>query len=290
MQNIKEKVWGMFKKIGPSLKWVIILIIGIGVGNYISSLIVDNVEDSNYDDASYSDVSYEGCNVSGINLHGSLMTYIPEFAEGDINSDSDSVSSEYILYFIKQANTNEDIKAIVIEVDSGGGSPVAGAEIDDAIKKSDKPVFAFIRDVGASASYLAISSADRIWASKHSDVGGIGVTMSYLSNVKNNENEGYSYEQLSAGKFKDAGSVDKPLTDEEKKLFMRDVNIIYENFMKAISENRKIPIEKVREISDGSTVLGEKAKELNLIDEIGLISDVENYLEQQLGQKPEICW
>jgi signal peptide peptidase SppA len=239
------------------------------------------------DEYSYGD---ESCNLSGINLHGSLLTYIPEHAEGDTYFDYDVTSSEDVLWYIDEANNNEDVKAIVIEVDSYGGSPVAGEEISNAVKNSGKPVVAFIREVGASAAYLAVSSADKIFASKNSDVGSIGVTMSYLNNVEKNKNEGYAYENLSIGKYKDSGTPDKSLTEEERKLFLRDLNIIYENFVEEISTNRNIPVEKVRSFADGSTVLGEKAKELGLIDEIGGIYEVQKYLEETIGEKPEICW
>jgi protease-4 len=230
------------------------------------------------------------CSVTGINLHGSIYTYIPEGAEDDPDFDYDSVASENVIWSIENANASPNIKAIVVEVDSSGGTPVAGEEIAEAIKNSGKPVVAFIRDIGASAAYWAVSPADKIWASKNSDVGSIGVTMSYLNNIEKNKKEGYVYEQLSIGKYKDSGSPDKPLTAEEKNLFLRDLKIINDNFIKAISENRNLSIEKVRSFADGSTVLGEKAKELGLIDEIGGINEVEKYLESELGEHPEICW
>jgi len=230
------------------------------------------------------------CSVTGINLHGTFYTYIPEGAEDDPDFDYDSVASENIAGAIEQANLDDGIKAILVEVDSVGGSPIAGEEISIAIKNSEKPVIGLIREYGDSAAYLAISSADKIFASKYSDVGGIGVTMSYLNNVEKNKNEGYTFEQLSVGKFKDSGNPDLPLTKEERDLFMRDINIVYQNFMEAISINRNIPIEKIKKISDGSTVLGEKAKELGLIDEIGGINEVESYLEEIIGERPEICW
>jgi len=237
-----------------------------------------------------SDTTDEGCTVIGINLHGSLLTYIPEHAEGDTEFDYDVVGSENIVYSINQANANPGIKAIVVEVDSSGGLPVAGEEIAFALKNSEKPTVAFIRSTGASASYLAISSVDKIFASKYSDVGSIGVTMSYLNNVAKNKKDGYAFEQLSAGKFKDSGSSDLPLTKEEKDLFMRDINIMYGDFIKEVSVNRNIPIEEVRKFADGSTVLGEKAKELKMIDEIGGFPEVEKYLEGIIGEKPSICW
>jgi protease IV len=232
----------------------------------------------------------EDCSVSGINVHGTLVTYIPQHAEGDITYDYDLVASEDITWLIEQANQDENTKAVVIEVDSSGGSPVAGEEIANAVKNSEKPVVAFIRDVGASAAYLAISSADKIWASENSNVGSIGVTASYLSNAEKNRNEGYKYENLSIGKYKDSGSPEIPLTKEDRELFLRDLNIMYENFIAEVAENRNLAIEKVRSFADGSTVLGAKAKELGLIDEIGGINEAKKYLEETIGETLTICW
>lgn len=247
--------------------------------------VVDDEEES-YDTAE--EEVYKDCSIAGVSLSGLLLTYIPDNYENEYSENISS--SESINWYIKEANKEESIKAIVIEVDSYGGSPVAGEEIKKAIKSSSKPVYAFIRDAGLSASYLAITSADKIWASKYSEVGSIGITMSYLENTEKNKKDGYKYEQLSAGKFKDSGSPDMPLTKEEKDLFMRDVNIMYEYFIKDVSENRKIPLEEVREIADGSSMLGEKAKELKLIDEIGGEEEVSKYLKAEFGDEVEICW
>jgi len=230
------------------------------------------------------------CNVTGINLHGELKTYLPLHAENDTYFRYDSVSSEDITGKIKLANENPDIKAIIVEVDSPGGSIVAGEEIDNAIKNSEKPVIALIRDIGASASLWAISSADRIYASENSTIGSIGVTSSFMSNAKKNIKDGITYEALSSGKFKDSGSPEKELTAEERTLILRDINISFNNFIKAISLNRNIDIETVKNNADGSTWLGAKAKEIGLIDEIGSLIDVERYIEQETNEKPEICW
>ncbi|MBP9715054.1 MAG: signal peptide peptidase SppA [Candidatus Pacebacteria bacterium] len=290
--NFKEKISleqgkNILHKSVPFFKWVLIIAIGFGLGNLLTDFLSPNYYE---EDTAYEDVSYEGCTVAGINLHGSIVTYVPEHAENDSYFDYDVVGSEDILWAIDNANEDSNIHAIVIEVDSPGGSPVAGEEIAKAIKNSPKPVVAFVRDMGASAAYWAVSSAEKIFASRNSEVGSIGVTMSYLNNVEKNKTEGYQLEQLSSGKFKDAGSTDKALTKEEKELFLRDVNIIYENFMEDISVYRGIPIEKVREFSDGSTVLGARALELGMIDEIGGINEVKNYLKEILEPEPVICW
>lgn len=284
----KQKTSILYRKISPLMKMIFFLVVGIGLGYFISAPSEEIVtEDQN---SSTYGVSEKNCNVAGINLHGTIMTYIPFHADGDANFDYDTVGSEDILWSVNNANEDPNIKALIVEVDSYGGSPVAGEEISIALKNSAKPVFGFIRENGLSAAYWAISSADRIWASKNSNVGSIGVTQSYLSYSEKNKKEGYLYEQLSSGKFKDSGTPDLSLTKEEKDLFMRDINIVYQNFMEAVSNNRNILIEDVKKFSDGSAVLGDKAKELGMIDEIGGINEVEKYIEEKIGEKVEICW
>jgi len=230
------------------------------------------------------------CNVLGINLHGTLLTYIPPKNENDSFADTDVVASEEVVSLIRQANEDEQIKAILIEVDSQGGYPVAGEEIANALKGTGKPTIAIIRQSGLSAAYWAISSAEYIFASKNSDVGSIGVTTSYLDNVGKNKKEGNEYVQLSAGKYKDAGNPDKPLTEEERQIFIRDINIVHKNFIADVSANRGIALADVQKIADGSSVLGDQAKTLKLVDEIGGWNEAEKYLEQKIGTKPDICW
>jgi len=237
----------------------------------------------------YSDEDYD-CTVIGINFHGTLWTYIPPQNDDDIFTDNDIVASEDINYLIKQANEDDDIKAILIEADSYGGLPVAGEEVANALKNSEKPTVAVIRQSGLSAAYWAVSGADYIFASRNSDVGSIGVTSSYLANVGKNQKDGNDYIELSSGKYKDAGDPDRPLTEEERQLFLRDIKIVHQNFMADVATNRDIPLAEVQKIADGSSVLGDRAKELRLIDDIGGIREAEKYLEGIIGEKPEVCW
>ena len=269
---------------------IVVIVIWSGLSYVFIGGILDSETESSPESVSDSGSDYENCNVYGINLHGTLLTYVPEHAEGDSYFNYDVTSSESVTNIIRHVNMDPDMKAMVIEVDSIGGSPVAGEEIANAIKNSKKPVIAFIRDIGVSAAYWAISPADKILASRNSDVGGIGVTASYLSNAGNNQKEGYSYEVLSSGKYKDSGSPDKALTAEERALILRDVNIIHDNFVEDVSLNRDISREIVGSIADGSSVLGDKAKSLGLIDEIGGLDEAKAILKDMIGESPEICW
>ena len=299
--NKINELWLSFRKwsdrnifgylIGSIIKLVLILAILLLV--FYSLFIIGPFKDKTSSDSAVSDSSdtaNDNCTVRGIELHGTIMTYLPLHADNDTNFNYDSVSSENVDYAIKQANDDEKIKAIVVEVDSPGGSPVAGEEIANAIKGSDKPVVAYIRELGASSAYWAISSASKIFASENSNVGDIGITSSYVSDAGKNAKDGLTFEQLSAGKYKDAGNIDKPLTTEERALFMRDVNIVYQNFIKTVAQNRNIPIDKVRSIADGSSMLGVTALKLNLIDAIGGLPEVEQYIEKTTNEKPDICW
>lgn len=288
-----ERAHAMWGACSPYLKWVFIIAVSTVIGNVAYSSVAGWYSNGNDQSTTVSeswDDTNDECSVAGINLHGEIFTYIPKYNENDPSFSSDSVASEDITWAIRKANEDSKIEAILVEVDSVGGSPIGGEEISRAIENSDKPVVAIIRGVGVSAAYWAISSADKIFASKNSDVGSIGVTGSYLSNTAKNTKEGYGYVQLNAGKYKDSGSPDKTLTNEERALFLRDINILYANFIEAVAKNRSLSIEEVKRIADGSTVLGESAKALGLIDEIGGIDEVENYLEEIIGEKPEVCW
>jgi protease-4 len=176
-----------------------------------------------------------------------------------------------------------------LEVDSYGGVPTAGEEVANALKNAKKPTVALIRDSGASAAYMAATGADTIFASKFSNVGGIGVTMSYLDSIEKNKKDGYVFNQLSVGKYKDMGNENKPLTQDEKNLFMRDLNINFDNFIKLVAENRKLDISFVRKLSDGSSMPGELALKNKLIDKIGGIREVEEHLKLLIGEEVEFC-
>ena len=244
--------------------------------------------DDDYDSDYYTAESNSAdCNVTGIELHGSLFTYL---SDSDSESGEDIVSSEEIVYWIEDAEKDSTFKAILLEVDSYGGSPVAAEEVADALKRAEKPTVALIREGGVSAAYWAATGADNIFASKNSDVGSIGATMSYLDASRKNQLDGFNYVDLSSGKFKDTGNPDKPLSAEERVLLMRDVNILHNNFISAVAENRNLDIEKVRALADGSTLLGEMALENGLVDRIGGIFEVKEFLKEMIDEDVEICW
>jgi protease-4 len=238
------------------------------------------------DDSDYinNESEYGECNVKGILLRGELALFINE------SSEYMQSSSEDIVYAIKEAEEDANIKAILIEVDSHGGYPVADEEIANALIRAKKPTIALVRGLAASASYYAITGADIIFASQDSEVGSIGVTASYLDYFQMNEKEGVNFNILSTGKYKDIMSEDKELTEDEKELILRDLNIMNDNFIQAVATNRDLDVEKVRSLADGSTMLGKMAMEAGLIDRIGGEYEVKDYLKDIIGEEVNICW
>lgn len=235
--------------------------------------------------------SEDTCNVFGIELHGNLATYItPDSLDKDGNLIYDESASEDIVLAIEGANKDRDIKAIILEVDSYGGLPVAAEEIAQALKSSTKPTVALVRSGATSAAYWASTGANIIFASALSDIGSIGATFSYVDSSKKDAQDGLTYNSLSTGEFKDYGDPNKPLTEAERKLIMRDLNLINDNFIKVVAINRNLDINKVRELADGSSMPGELALEEGLIDRIGGMAEVKTYLKERIGEDVEVCW
>lgn len=231
------------------------------------------------------------CNVTGVDIHGCLLTYMPSESHLAANPDCNAITtSEEVVSYLRDAKEDTNVKAILLDIDSGGGMPQAAVEIEAAMKDTGKPVVALIRGNGDSAAYWIASGAGTIIASKESDVGSIGVTSSYVDNVKQNAETGLTYNSLSTGKFKDTGDPNKPLTDEEKAYLRKSLVTSLEHFIQTVAVNRHLSIEKVRALADGSTMLGDEALANGLIDQLGTYPEAFTVLQGLVKAEPRVCW
>ncbi len=196
---------------------------------------------------------------------------------------SDIASSKQIIEFIEQADEDDDIKAIVLRIDSPGGTPVASSQVARAVKDAKKPVIAVIGETGASGAYWIASAADVIFADRLSITGSIGVIGSYLqfSGLLNKYN--VTYERLVGGDMKDAGSPYKELTTEERAALERLIGTMHEEFIGSVATNRKMPREDVAAIANGFVYLGVEAQQLGLVDKIGGMDDAYKYINTTMG-------
>lgn len=174
-------------------------------------------------------------------------------------------------------------------MDSPGGDPVAGEDVMQAMKHASKPTAALIADEGTSAAYLSATGAQTIFASANSAVGDTGITQSYLNQTKQNEQNGLTWIPLTAGQYKDMGNPNAPLTPEEKTLMQRDLDIMLQNLIKWIAANRNLSVASVTAMADGSSMEGQMALQNGLIDKIGNIYDVKNYLKGKIGSDVTLC-
>jgi len=246
-------------------------------------------EDYYSDDYAYSYIpDYSGCNVAKVPLYGDLMTYPGLYAVDEFSSVTQTMAGD-VVASLEAAADSDDVKAIILEVDSGGGDPVSSKEIADALKRIEKPTIAVIRSQGASAAYMSATGADRIYASAFSDVGSIGVTSSYLDNSLYNKENGYVFNDLSSAKFKDVGNPDRALTEEDKTRILKDINRLHELLVDMVAENRNLPRENIAALADGSTMLGIDALESGLIDGVGDLRTVKDLLASELGEKVTFC-
>lgn len=212
----------------------------------------------------------------------------PITVNGGTSLGSTTVSSQKIREFIEDADKNKQVKVIVLEINSPGGSAVASDEIASAVKNAEKPVVALIREVGASGGYWVASSADYVIANRMSITGSIGVISSYLGFSRLMEEYGVSYERLVAGEYKDLGSPLKKLEDDEKTILQGKLDKIHQYFIEEIAANRKLEVAAVEKLATGEFFLGMEAYHFGLVDELGDKQTVEKYLETKYAiTKPD---
>lgn len=208
-------------------------------------------------------ISDGNCNIAVLPIEGTILPF-SSIGGFDLITTPNVVSE-----FMDTAESDSDIKGILLEVNSPGGTPVASERIAQRIAESDLPIVGLIGDIGASGGYMVAAASDFLIASAMSDVGSIGVNMSYVEESQKNEEEGLTYVQLMTGQYKDIGSPNRPITDEERELLQSDLDIIHNEFIDIVTEYRELPREDVVELATGASMPGRKAVEVDLIDAIG---------------------
>lgn len=222
-------------------------------------------------------ISDGSCNIAVLPLEGVVLPY---YGLGEFEM---IVTPETIESFMKTAEDDKNIKGVLVEINSPGGTPVASERIAERFKNSELPVISLIGDQAASGGYMIASAADYIVASPMSSIGSIGVTMSYLEESKKNDEEGLTYVQLTSGKFKDTGSPNRPITDEERALLESDLKIVHDEFVRIVANNRNLTIEEVQTLADGSTMPGARAVATKLIDSLGNRESTKKLFAEVLG-------
>lgn len=215
-------------------------------------------------------LSFEGFEGKGNNKIAIIPIKGVLTSEGSTSFLGDSTSSSRsIVEFIDQAEKDKDVKGIILEINSPGGTVLAGKEVADSVKNTKKPTVALIRDVGASGAYWVASAADKIVADEMSITGSVGVTSSYLEFSGLMSKYGVGYEEIKGGEYKEAGNPFRKLTPKEEAMLQSKVDIIHNYFLNEVKNNRKLDNKTIEDVSKAGVYLGVEAHGLGLVDYLG---------------------
>lgn len=210
------------------------------------------------------------------------------YAEGNIvdgEGDVGEVGSTKFSRELRKLRQDEDVKAIVLRVNSPGGSASASEVIQREVRliKKVKPIVVSMGTYAASGGYWIATYGDRIFAEPSTITGSIGV-FGLQFDVKRLANDfGVTFDSVKTGKFADALTIARPKTAEELAVFQRLVDWIYREFIAKVAESRKLTPEQVEEIAQGRVWSGAEAKNIGLVDELGGLDAAIGYAAQQAG-------
>ena len=185
------------------------------------------------------------------------------------------IDSDKIVKLLKKYEKDDDIKAIVLRVDSPGGAVAPSQEIHDAVKriKARKKVVVSMGGMAASGGYYISAPADRIFAEPGTLTGSIGVIFLHFNVRGLLEWAKVEETTLKSGKYKDTLSPFRPIQETDREEIQSISDDVYSQFVQAVAQGRGMPEARVREIAEGRIYTGKRAKELKLVDELGGFDD-----------------
>ena len=195
---------------------------------------------------------------------------------GTIQYDNTACSPEGLKQLLDRAEKNDHIKAVVLRIDSGGGTATAGEEMAEYVRQFSKPVVVSSASINASAAYEISSQADYIFVAKSTEIGAIGTAMELADLSGLLDKLGVNMETITSAESKDSSYGYRELTDEERAYYQEMVDQINEVFVQNVADGRKMDIEAVRKLATGMPFTGLAAVDNGLADQVGTREDAVN--------------
>ncbi|ABZ83503.1 signal peptide peptidase sppa, 36k type [Heliomicrobium modesticaldum Ice1] len=214
-----------------------------------------------------------GNTVAVVRLEGMIADAGAGAGAGLLGGES---GSGQVLEALRRLQQDKQIKAVVLRINSPGGTSAASQEIGrevDRLRESGKVVVASMGDVAASGGYWVAARADKIVANAATTTGSIGVILDLANLTELYQKIGYRPNVIKSGPYKDIASSAREMTPEERAILQGMVDDIYQQFIDVVAEGRHMPHEQVRALADGRVFTGRQAKELGLVDELGNFYD-----------------
>lgn len=228
---------------------------------------------------------FKGEKISAIKLDGII-------SDSQGNSFlKDITSSNYVLESLIKAGKDPSIKAIVLRINSPGGTVAASQEIYRAVIKARKrkPVVITMGDVAASGGYYIASAGDAIFANPGTLTGSIGVITSYLNFYDLLNKIGIKGVVIKSGEYKDLGNPTRPLSEEERKILQTLLDETYSQFISDVAAGRNMSKQKIAAIAKGLIYTGSQAKKIGLVDYLGDYNKAVKYAQQLAKERfPEL--
>lgn len=185
---------------------------------------------------------------------------------------------------IESHRDNDNVKAVVLFINSPGGGVAASQALHRAVLdlRLEKPVIAFMASVAASGGYYVACAADSIVAMEGTLTGSIGVIASFLRTEELYEKIGLDVTVIKSGRYKDVGSPHREMTESEKTYMGNLLDEVYDQFVLAVSETRGIPVDRMEDLAEGRLFTGRQAVESGLADHLGSYEDA-IYLAASMG-------
>lgn len=230
--------------------------------------------------------------VSGEGRNKVLLVEIQGFISNEkkkslIGSQFETGMVEKVREVLQKAEKDDDIKALLIRINSPGGTVTSSDmiyhELKEFKKKKKIKIYAAMMDLAASGGYYIAMAADTIFAHPTTLTGSIGVISIKINAKELSDKIGLDWEIVKSGDKKDFLSPFRGLTPEERKLFQETIDSFHEQFVKVVDENRpELDLATVKKLADGRVYTAQQALEAKLVDKIGYLDDVEEFIKKDL--------
>lgn len=258
------------------------ILLGLSISGSTKAAKVDQAETSVQFPGLFGDASEAKDGIAVVKVYGPIQT------SSDGGMFSQKKGADAIVAKLKKLGKNDHVKAVVVRLNTPGGTVGASQEIHSEImklRKMGKKVVVSMADVCASGGVYIAVAADKVLANRGTVTGSVGVVFSVQNLKELMEKLGVKANTVTSGKFKDIGSMWRDMRTDEKELLQGIVDSTFDQFLTAVAEGRSLTKEEVSKWADGRIFNGDKALEYKLVDELGTFEDSIKVAQKLAGLK-----
>lgn len=267
-------------------KWIALIIV---MAVLFAGLIVEGFTGTPEDLENHPGYAWEESVVSGTGNAKIIQLFVNGVISGERNAAGIPTNTEILREQLRYAEEDENVKALVLRIDSPGGEVVATDEIYNRLLRFKQvrniPIVVSMGSTAASGGYYLATAADTIFANPNTLTGSLGVIFNLINYSEAANKLGIHQYAIKSGRFKDIGSPTRPVTAQEQQIFQTLVNESYHKFVDVIVKGRNLSRERVLEIADGRVYSGEQAKQLGLIDKFGDLEEATQHALSLSGEQ-----